>query len=142
MRLFNCGVGELVKSITLYCNFAGIMNPTISRNLYSVLNLYKKPYNRKEIISTITINGETRVIDDNIADQTVAYLKNNGIYVCYYTASNTAKKIAFGKLDYDFEAQMAREELKEEILRVSLLRVKTIEEYLQVMEENYQSKSL
>lgn len=140
LRLFNTDIKGLIPSINLYFKFAGTWESNVSRTLYPILNMYKTPYNRNNILTTLTINGVTRVIDDKVVDEAVTYLKDNNIHLCQYTAASCARKIAFGELDYSSETLAQRQELINEIISRALSNVNGIEGYMSVMEENYHNR--
>lgn len=134
LDLFDTSLKNFKTVLNSYCNMGGLR--IINRNVYLNINSYIKPYARPFILTTIIKDGNKYVIDDNIADQAYAYLKDNGIYICHYTMSLYTQKIAFGEINYLEEKETKKEELKEEILSLAIKKAHNIQEYMNIMEEH------
>lgn len=139
-RLFETNTSNLVNTIKIYLIKTGLNNAQIIAELNNVLNRYKYPYKRAAF--KIVKNDVEYNVDDSVIDKALVYIHNNNIYKCKYTVELICKKIALGEIDYDVEMEEKKEELKTMILYSALEKAKSIEEYLNVMDENNNHRAI
>lgn len=134
---------ELYRTIVLYSSCAGIDIDDIRATIRKITTNYRKGYARKDIngISGI-IQGREYKIDDDVIDQALEYVRCKDIYLCNYTMQIAAKKIALGEIDYSQEVEARKQEIIENIKELSekLIKVSTISEYMEIMEEESHKK--
>ena len=134
VTLFEAEPRNVVNVIKPYLYKTGINDLNSIKNFYQSLNRYKNPY--KRYVFKIIRNEVEYNIDDSVIDKALVYIHNNNIYKCQYTVELVCRKIAMGEINYDAELEEKKEELKTMILYSALEKAKNIEEYLNVMAEN------
>ena len=80
-----------------------------------IMRYYKKYHRESTYKSIMTADGNKYVIDDDIIDQTLAYIDNKGLYLCQYVVDSISKKIAMKDIVYKEETEEEKKRLKEKI---------------------------
>ena len=134
---------ELYRTIVLYSSCAGVDIDEIRATIRKITTNYRKGYSRKDINGISgSIQGREYKIDDEVIDQALEYVRCKDIYLCNYTMQIAAKKMALGEIDYSQEVEARKQEIIENIKELSekLIKVSTISEYIEIMEEESHKK--
>ena len=100
-----------------------------------IINSYSIPYQRKNIPNSFQFEDKKYEVTNEVIDETLTYMDNNGIYRCMKTFLFNLKKILKGELDYNEEMKQNKKEMIETILilRKKIKEKKDISEYIRTM---------